>query len=268
MRKIALSIALGASMSATAAACPAPDPTAGVDIYPTAAILPANLLRLYVYFSRRMATGDILDHIAMVDAEGQVIDGVFLSNSYDLWSPDRRRLTLLLDPGRVKTGLSAHHALGRALAEGQSYMLRVYGTAPDAGGCPLGVDTEYRFTAGPPDLDPPAPAGWIMDLPAAGSRAPLQVDLGSPHDHLSLAYRLRVHDAHGNLVPGALALGPQETTWLFTPSAPWKMSGYHLTIDPRLEDLAGNRPGQLFDQPIGLELAQAELRLRFLPSAD
>jgi hypothetical protein len=256
MRTRLASFLLAAVAAGSATACPAPETDSSVDIYPTAEQLPANLLRFFVYFPRQMQPDDILDHIALVGADGQEVDGAILSNRYDLWSPDATRLTVLLDPGRVKTGLAAHDALGRALAEGQGYTLLVRDTALDAQGCALGAAREQDFVAGPPDLEAPSPGDWALERPTAGSQDPVTVDLGSPHDHLSLVYRIRVLDAAGDVVPGRIDLGPGESVWHFTPSDPWRDAAYRLAVDERLEDLAGNRPGVLFDQPIGTAEAQ------------
>lgn len=242
-----LLVALGAG---SASACPAPSANGPAEIYPTAMELPANLLRFFVYFPRSMGRGDILDHIVLVDETGREVTGAFLHNRYDLWSPDATRLTVLLDPGRVKTGLAAHDAMGRALEEGGRYAFVVRATAEDAAGCELGAETVQDFVAGPPDLEPPAPGTWALHRPAAGTRAPLAVDLGTPHDHLSLVYRLRVLDAAGEPVPGHIDLGDGERVWRFTPAAPWTGAPHYLVSDARLEDLAGNRPGGLFDRPI------------------
>ncbi|MEM9902892.1 MAG: hypothetical protein AAF865_16220 [Pseudomonadota bacterium] len=265
MRLLALS-ALLATAGSMALACPAPR-MGGTEIYPTAAVLPANLLRAYIYFPRAMARENIMGHVALLDASGTEVEGAFLSTRYTLWSQDRRRLTVLFDPGRVKTGLAAHDALGRALEEGKSYALVVRGTALDAEECPLGQDVVQSFVAGPPDLAPPAPETWDLALPAQGSKAPLSLDLGTPHDHLSLAYRLRLLDADGAVVPGGIALAEGEQVWRFTPSEPWGDATYTLTIDPRLEDLAGNRPGILFDRPTGDVAPDAVLRLPVRPQA-
>jgi hypothetical protein len=105
--------------------------------------------------------------------------------------------------------------------------------------------------AGPPDLEPPAPGKWVLTQPGVGTRAPLVVALGSPHDHLSLVYRLRVLDARGDPVPGRIDLDNGESLWRFTPAASWQDAPHQLVIDDRLEDLAGNRPGALFDRPTG-----------------
>ncbi|MEM9107755.1 MAG: hypothetical protein AAGC96_19105, partial [Pseudomonadota bacterium] len=101
----------------------------------------------------------------MLDGSGKPISGVFLSNRDDLWSPERRRLTLLLDPGRVKTGLFANSQMGRALVVGKAYSFEVSGKALDADGCPLGMDTSHAFTVTAADLDPPDPARWALTKP-------------------------------------------------------------------------------------------------------
>jgi hypothetical protein len=238
-------------VAGSAAACPDPSAEQRVEIYPTARQLPANLLRLFIYFSQPMNPGNILDHIALVDDTGSEVAGAFLENRYDLWSPDGTRLSVLFDPGRVKTGLAAHDAKGRALEEGRRYAFVVRATAEDATGCALGAETVQEFVAGPPDLEPPVPGTWVLHRPEAGARAPLLVDLGSPHDHLSLVYRLRVLDAEGDAVPGRIDLDDGESLWRFTPATPWRDAPHRLVTDARLEDLAGNRPGSLFDRPIG-----------------
>ncbi|MEO1178540.1 MAG: hypothetical protein AAFV87_15660 [Pseudomonadota bacterium] len=221
-----------------------------VAIYPTADLLPENLLRMYVYFPRPMGADEGLRSVRLLGEQGVPINGVFLAGREDLWSSDRRRLTLVFDPGRVKTGLAAHQSMGRALAPGRSYTLDVSGAALDATGCPLGADTRFGFTVVDADYDPPDPAAWEIAAPAANSTEPVVVTLGSAHDHVSLAFRLRVLDVDGAVVPGKIVLGDGEESWEFAPRAPWAATTYTLSIDERLEDLAGNRPGVPFDRPL------------------
>ncbi|MEM9640128.1 MAG: hypothetical protein AAGA19_01405 [Pseudomonadota bacterium] len=72
-------------------------------------------------------------------------------------------------------------------------------------------------------------------------------------------------DATGAVVPGSIALGAGEARWHFTPRAAWWSEAYSLVIDERLEDLAGNRPGRLFDRPLD-QAPLAWLRsLKFTP---
>ncbi|MEM1410101.1 MAG: Ig-like domain-containing protein [Pseudomonadota bacterium] len=259
---------LMAAFAGGASAEVCPQPASGeTEIYPSAAVLPANLLRAYLYFPRPMGRGDILEHIALRDASGADVPGAFLGTRYTLWSQDRQRLTLLFDPGRVKTGLAAHDALGRALQEGARYTLVVRGSAQDSQGCPLGADIVHGFAVGPADLTAPDPRTWSLTLPSQGSTAPLSVDLGEPHDHLSLAYRLRVVNGEGAPVAGRIDLERGERVWRFTPRNPWAAQSYTLTIDPSLEDLAGNRPGVVFDRPVGEDAAEAVAALPFRPAA-
>lgn len=248
-----------------AASCPPPS-DGQVEIYPTASVLPENLLRIYIYYPRPMAVEEGVRHVHLLDEDGAALDGVFLVNRDDLWSPDRRRLTLLLDPGRVKTGLDANEALGRALVAGRSYTLTVSGDARDSADCPLGTTASHVFTAGPADLAPPDPSAWDVSTPRVHSDDAVVVDLGSPHDHLSLAFRLRVLDGEGSLVPGAIALGAAEQSWEFTPRHPWTGEPYSIAIGESLEDLAGNRPGLLFDRPLDQDPEPWERALGFTPA--
>lgn len=265
--RLAFAIGLAASLAAgPVSACETPQTTVA-EVYPTAATLPENLLRFYIYFSAPMGQGDILPAIALLNAKGQAIEGVFLKNRFDLWSADRRRLTLLLDPGRVKTGLTANRTMGRALVAGERYQLQISAEAMDARGCPLAADHRVTFEVTGADLAPPSPGDWDLILPRAGTRAPLTVVLDGPMDHLSLAYRLRVIGPDGAAVPGRIDLGAMEAEWRFTPRAPWPDVAHQLAIDPKLEDLAGNRPGILFDQPVGIPTTPWPAVLSWSPAA-
>jgi len=264
--RLGLIVALLGGATTAFATCPAPE-AGRVDIYPTAKVLPENLLRIYVYYPRAMAASAGLSDIRLLDADGTPMDGVFLPTREDLWSQDRRRLTVLMDPGRVKTGLDASEVMGRALRSGHSYTLEVSGGSMDVAGCVLGQKTAVAFEVGPPDLDPPDPSEWVLSTPKLGSRDPLMVNLGSPHDHLSLAFRLRVLDAEGSIVPGQIGLSPNEDGWEFTPRLAWGAETYSLTIEDSLEDLAGNRPGVLFDRPSGQAPKPWLGRLPFQPGA-
>lgn len=258
-------IAAAGLAGGAAAACPAE--SAAPEFYPTASVLPENLLRVYVYFPRPMDAAVSAADLSLLDADGGEIPQAFLPTRYGLWSPDRRRLTVLLDPGRVKTGLAAHEALGRPIVAGNQYAIHVPGSLSDNKGCPLGNDARYAFTAGPADSEPPSPGEWRVDVPPAGSREALAVDLGSSHDHLSLAYRLRVVDDKGVRLPGTIDLAERESVWRFTPRAVWLPASYTIEIDPRLEDLAGNRPGTRFDRELDVPTQGWDRAIRFTPKS-
>lgn len=266
-RALPLSLAALLTASAVAAACPTVSENR-VDVYPTAKELPENLLRIYIYFPRAMAVAEGMEHVVLLDDKGERVNGAFLATNQELWSPDRSRLTLLLDPGRVKSGLAAHEILGRALVPGQTYSLVISGAAMDAQGCPLGRDVTHGFSVTEADYETPDPATWSLTKPRAGSLDPVSAALGSTHDHLSMAYRLRVVDSNSEIVPGSIALGPEEKSWQFRPRSPWGEMTYNLTVDERLEDLAGNRPGVLFDRPVSAESTDWPNRLPFTPTSE
>ncbi|MEL6203534.1 MAG: hypothetical protein AAFR39_14395 [Pseudomonadota bacterium] len=224
------------------------------EVYPTGPELPENLLRFYVYFSAPMGQGDILDHVELLDEAGNALPDVFLPSRYELWSSDRTRLTVLLDPGRVKTGLVANRALGRALVSGAKYSLRISSGVRDENNCPLLADHVKSFTAVTADVASPLPENWELALPTAGTRAPLTIQLDGSVDHISLAYRIRVIGPDGDVIGGSIELGAAETHWHFKPTQPWQAATYQVSVDPLLEDLAGNRMDAVFD----LDLTTAE----------
>ncbi|MEL7042284.1 MAG: hypothetical protein AAGL90_12220 [Pseudomonadota bacterium] len=248
-RSSIVAVLLNAVTAGAALACPTGSDTSPVDIYPSGDVVPENLLRIYVYFPRPMSQQVGASDIELYGPHGERIDNAFLPNRYDLWSADRTRLTLLLDPGRVKTGLNAHEQLGRALIVGQTVTLRVPGSLEDQQGCALQRTTEKTYTVGTEDLDPPSPARWTLSVPETDTRQALRIDLASPHDHVSLAYRLRVFSKAGAPIAGTLSLEGHESVWTFEPLKAWQAQSYEVRIAPELEDLAGNRPGILFDRP-------------------
>mgnify|MGYP003346898067 CR=1 FL=1 len=73
-------------------------------IYPSADVLPENTLKFYVHFSAPMSRGHSYDHIRLLDEANRPVELAFLELAEELWSPDMLRLTLLMDPGRIKRG--------------------------------------------------------------------------------------------------------------------------------------------------------------------
>ncbi|MEM1074537.1 MAG: hypothetical protein AAF665_02750 [Pseudomonadota bacterium] len=117
---VCLMIAVGAvaGTSVAFASCSETSARNQVEVYPTAQVLPANLLRFFAHLPHPMGSKGIQQCVHLVNVSGQVVLDALLSNRFYLWSPDNTRLTLLLDPTRLKTGLAAHKAFGRALTGG------------------------------------------------------------------------------------------------------------------------------------------------------
>ncbi|MBQ4810197.1 Ig-like domain-containing protein [Pseudoalteromonas luteoviolacea] len=235
-------------------------------VYPTADTLPENLLRFYIYFNQAMRTTNTLAHIYLTDESGQRLAGVFLENKFSLWSPDRTRLTLLFDPGRVKTGLVAHNSLGRALEVGKTYHLVVDAGALNRSNCADKYIKTFKVSQA---IDSkPTISNWVVNQPLANSKMPLTIDFTSSIDHTSLAFRIRVKNTRGDTVAGSIDIAQEEKRWVFTPKQSWQPEeSYTLVIDAILEDIAGNRITGLFDQPELVEGIASENMYFSLPIA-
>jgi hypothetical protein len=216
-------------------------------VYPSAEVVPENLLKFYLYFSASMSRGRIYDHIQLRDEAGKQIELPFLEIDEELWDPTMTRLTLFIDPGRIKRGVRPLEEVGPSLEAGKSYILLIDNELKDGSGSPLKETFRKEFKVGPPDRDPPDPATWKIQSPQAGTRDPLAIIFTDPMDH-ALALRLiTVTGESGEILDGKAALEDQERRWIFTPGSPWRRGAYRLVIQTTLEDLAGNNIGKPFD---------------------
>lgn len=219
-----------------------------IGVYPTAEQLPENQLKIYVEFSAPMRRWDPYDHVRVVDeTSGEIVDGAFQALNDGLWDPAGTRLTMVFDPGRVKRGLSSNVALGPPLVRGHAYRLEMAATWRDALGQPLSEPYQVRFSVGAPDRVRPVPDSWRVEAPGPGSREPVMVDFGESMDRALLGSMLLVKGPSGAPVFFEAGIGPAERTWTATPREPWRAGEYHVVIDCRIEDLAGNNIERLFD---------------------
>ena len=216
-------------------------------IHPGAEVLPENLLKFYVHFSAAMSRGRIYDHIHLRDAEGGEVELPFLEIDEELWNPGMTRLTLFIDPGRIKRGVRPLEEIGPALEEGRRYALVIDRNWKDAAGMALQASFEKRFLVGPPDRDPPDPARWELQTPKAGSTETLAVLFPDPMDHALAQRMIRVTDSSGRLVPGIVSLEDQERRWKFRPESNWRSGLHRLVVQTDIEDLAGNNIGKPFE---------------------
>ncbi|WP_426703044.1 hypothetical protein ACPPVV_08645 [Rhodanobacter sp. Col0626] len=210
-----------------------PDPQI-VLVQPSATDVPANLLRMSIVFAAPIG-GPVLPRIALSRADGGSLQQPFLQQ--ELWSPDGRILTLLLNPGRVKTGLVAREKLGPILQPGEDVLLTLDGH-------PI-----KRWHVGAVDANGPVASAWQLSSVHGASRQPLVVRLDGPIDGRDADF-IAVVDASDRLVGGHSALCHGETSWTFTPDAPWRAGHYRLAVRNTLEDPAGNRLGGHFETPI------------------
>ena len=207
-------------------------------VHPELSSVPANLLRLYIDFSQPMAGDDAFEHVRLLDAAGKPIPDAF--REIELWSRDNRRLMAYVHPGRVKTGLALGDQFGPVLEEGKSYTLEVLPGMKSRSGRPLEGRFARALTVGPPDQRSPDLARWTL------SPHPDRLEIVCDEwlDHAGLEDFVRVEG-----VPGRCRVeGPRVT---FTPERGFPPGDYRLTVDARLEDLAGNNFIKPFETPSG-----------------
>jgi hypothetical protein len=220
----ALAVALGSSH--------AEQPTPRVVlVQPSGPEVPANLLRISIRFAAQVE-GPLLPRLSLLRADGRQVPEPFLEQ--ELWSPSGRILTVLMHPGRVKTGLKAQDEKGPILSAGDDVALAL-------DGAPI-----KRWRVGPADESGPMASEWKVSAVRVESKQALVVALDGPIDGRDADY-LAIADARDRRVAGRARLTNGESTWTFTPSAPWDPGAYKLVIRGTLEDPAGNRLGSRFE---------------------
>ena len=228
-----------------------PPTTDVVAIYPSVDHLPVNQLKFYLHFSSPMSEGFAARAVQVLRADnGQPIQGVFLAMDPELWDSERRRLTLLLDPGRIKRGLVPNLEAGYPLIEGSPIILAIDTQFRDATGRPLRDGANKRYDIGPPLRVRVDLADWRCRAPIAGSKDPLVLEFDRPLDQALLEHSLQVNSPTGFTLAGRATVGSGEQSWQFLPQSPWQEGPHQVMIDPRLEDLAGNSLIRVFDRDL------------------
>jgi hypothetical protein len=216
-------------------------------VYPSADLLPENLLKFYVHFSAPMSRGSIYDHIHLRDSAGKEVELPFLEIDEELWDPAMTRLTLIIDPGRIKRGVRPLEEIGPVLEAGKSYTLTIDSDWKDGAGVPLKQSFEKSFKAAPSDRKPVDPALWQIKPPGPSTLEPLTIIFPESMDSAVTPRSIKVTSDSGQAIEGRAGLEDQERRWAFVPSGPWARGGYALVIQTTIEDLAGNNIGKAFD---------------------
>ena len=216
-------------------------------VFPSSLTLPENLLKFYVHFSAPMSRGRIYEHIHLRNDAGKEIELPFLEIDEELWDPTMTRLTLFIDPGRIKRGVLPLEEIGPALETGKNYSLVIDSDWKDGAGEPLQAGFEKRFGVAAPDRDPPDPASWKIQAAPSGTREPLRVTFPEPMDHALAQRVIQVVTDSGREFPGEVTLEDQERRWAFVPANPWRSGTYQLLVPTTIEDLAGNNIGKPFE---------------------
>ena len=228
----------------------APELTEVTHIFPSWNLLPENLLRFYVCFSNSMQRGGAPCEISLLDSEGQPVADALYRPPVELWDRTMRRLTVLLDPGRLKRWVGPNVELGPPLKAGQTYTLEIGSGMIDLNGRPLRERFRKHFLVSDPVREGISIASWELLPPMTGSRQPLRLLFEAPLDWALLSQTITVESADGSVVAGQIVVDQSEKRWSFTPSWPWIAGTYHVRVTSSLEDVCGNSVTGAFDRPI------------------
>ena len=247
------------------------------EVYPTTSKIPENILRFYVYFSEPIKDGSTIKSVHIynednvkvnVYGEDSTVTGVFLETLEELWSPDYKRITLILDPGRVKTGLDAHEEFGRSFETGKKYTMEIDTEIESVSGKKLVKKFTKEFEVLPEDRIPPNTDEWNIVIPQANTSEPLKIEIDDILDHAQMISFIRVYDVHNSSMRGEVKLANNESVWEFYPNLDWEEGKYEIKVDVRLEDLAGNNFQGKFDRDNQIDdlsyLDQKEIVLEFV----
>jgi hypothetical protein len=227
-----------------------------IAVFPSAALIPANVLRFHFRFDEVQTVDVENDLVRLVDDHGIPVRHALLDVPGGIWSPSGNFLTQLVHPGRIKTGLASHDAYGMALQPGREYSIEIDQSALRADGTRSSPEWcgVHRFQATLPLKQSIAIGDWHVRAPRAGTLEPLLVTLDRALDRLSLESSFAIQDDAGVTRSLALEIAPGETAVRLSPGVPWRHDHYRLLISPQLEDVCGNRMDGAFEA--GLDARQ------------
>ena len=246
------------------------------EVYPTTSQIPENILRFYVYFSEPIKDGSTIKSIHIFNEDNVEVNlydadssatGIFLETLEELWSPDYQRITLILDPGRVKTGLDANLELGRSFESGKKYTMEIDTEIEALSGEKLVKKFRKEFQVVSEDRIPPNDDNWKIVIPKENTFDPLRIEFNDILDHAQMISFIRVYDSSNSSLEGEVKFKNNESIWEFYSNSKWEKGNYSIKVDVRLEDLAGNNIQGKFDRDIQTDdlqyLDQKEIVLEF-----
>ncbi len=218
-----------------------------VAIYPTSDVVPENLLKMYFQFSKPMQEVDSAIHYITVfdESDGKEVD-VFLELPTELWNKDHTRLTLWLDPGRIKTDLIPNKEKGLPIINGHSYKITVSSEWRDSEGIPLQNAYTKQFKVIDRDSEQPKVSDWEINVHSNQ----LELYFNEPMDGVLAKEVIYIKNAEDEIVEGDFKLINKEETLVFNPKALFESGRYTIVVASKLEDLAGNNLNHMFDNDL------------------
>lgn len=226
-------------------------------IYPLTDSIPENLLRFYVYFNAPMQQGNFPRHIHLYNEANDDLRHAFFDDQRELWNKDFTRLTILLDPGRIKSGLEVNRRMGRVFIPKQVYRLVIDKGWKDIEGFELQSSYTKTFSVVQEDIVHPDINSWNIKFPK-DRKDFLQILFNDKMDHTGIEQYIAITDAAQTRIKGKMYLQRGETSVVFVPTKKWKKGEYILYINARTEDIAGNNINGLLDHNVGALKSQME----------
>lgn len=225
-----------------------------VSVFPNDTLLPSNVLRFYIDFSQPMTQHRAYDYIHMLNQKGDTVSHLFYPADPPLWDPSGKKLTVLLDPGRIKTGLQPNLEWGLGLQSNHQYHLVISGIK-DYRGNKLAETFSFSFTTTDADHSSPNYRQWHVEVPAAASTEPLVINFDEAINIAQLPDQIRIVkdgvDWPITLKTFALRVALQS-------KAPWTSGDYELMVFNTLEDRAGNSLRKPFEVSDGRSIAKPQ----------
>ncbi|WP_146129910.1 Ig-like domain-containing protein [Flagellimonas meridianipacifica] len=219
-----------------------------IAIYPSMDTVPQNLLKMYFVFSHPMQhSKSALDFISVFDNTAQKESDIFLEMETELWNKERTRLTLWLDPGRIKTDLIPNQEKGPPLLQKHCYTISIDSLWTSEQGYPLTRKYVKMLNVVGKDLQRPNPKLWEVNIPKENTQNPLEIRFNEPMDAVLILETIQVKNREGELIEGTFSLLENELKIEFKPEEKWILGNYSVHVNPVLEDLAGNNLERLFD---------------------
>ena len=189
-----------------------------------------------------------LDFIKVFNlTKGGQVD-IFLSLENELWNREKTRLTLWLDPGRIKKDLIPNQEKGIPIEKGNQYELIVERHfSGGAYGADLGKHYVKRFYVSDRDKESPNVSQWKLTKPKSNSKEGLGIEFDEFLDVILVNESISIVGENEEVFSGGFVTSKKGNNTLFIPENTWKKGVYKLVVDSKLEDLAGNNLNRLFD---------------------
>ena len=199
-----------------------------------------------------MMPGEAHEHISLTMEDGTKVEKAFLVVDQELWDAERKRFTLLFDPGRIKRDLKSNLDLGLPLQEGAKYHLVIDSAWRDVHGNSLAKNFSKTFSVSAPERSKISHLQWKLISPIPGSLGEVVMSFDRPMDHaLALKY-ITIKNSSGVVAGSAQVIN--DNVWKFTPHHPWMQGEHVLTVSRLLEDVAGNNLNNAFDLDLVKEI--------------